>query len=102
MQTGTGRRRFLLNAPLGVSALAVYAMSRANEANAAPDDGRSLVELSATDAVSLLRSGDLSAERYAQALLDQCRKHRALNAFIWRNEDQVLAAARAAGKERAA
>jgi len=75
-------------------------MSPANEAKAAPDDGRSLIELSATEAVSLLRSGDLSAERYAQALLDQCRKHRALNAFIWQNEDQVLEAARAADKER--
>jgi Asp-tRNA(Asn)/Glu-tRNA(Gln) amidotransferase A subunit family amidase len=100
MQTGTKRRRFLLSAPLSVFAVSAYTMSRANEGKAAPDDGRSLVELSATEAVSLLRSGDLSAERYAQALLDQCRKHRALNAFIWQNEKQVLEAARAADKER--
>lgn len=100
MQTGTTRRRFLLSMPLSVSAVPVYTMSRASQANAAPDDGGSLVELSATEAVSLLRSGELSAERYAQALLDQCRKHRALNAFIWQNEEQVLEAARAADKNR--
>src|ERR1700730_12792747 len=69
---------------------------------AGPNEGRDLLELTATEAVSLLRSGDLSAEKYAQTLLDQCRKHRALNAFIWQHEDQVLAAARAADKERTA
>src|ERR1700677_4184574 len=63
-----------------------------------PDNRGNLIDLSATEAVSLLRSGALSAERYAQALLNQCRKHRALNAFIWQNEDQVLEAARAADR----
>jgi mandelamide amidase len=77
-------------------------MSRTKQAKAAPHDDRSLVELSATEAVSLLRSGDLSAERYAQALLGQCRKYRTLNAFTWQNEEQVLNAARAADKNRTA
>jgi len=100
--TNTTRRSFLRGTPLGASALSAYVMSGAIEAEAAPNQGRDLLELTATDAVSLLRSGDLSAEKYAQALLDQCRKHRALNAFIWQNDDQVLAAARAADKERKA
>lgn len=90
LRTGTTRRRFLLGTPLGVSALSAYAMSRATEAEGAPNEGRDLPELTATEAVALLRSGDLSAEKYAQALLDQCRKHRALNAFIWQNEDPAL------------
>jgi Asp-tRNA(Asn)/Glu-tRNA(Gln) amidotransferase A subunit family amidase len=47
-----------------------------------------------------MRSGDLSSERYVTALLEQCRKHRALNAFIWQNEEMVLEAARAADKNR--
>ena len=99
-RASTTRRRFLLGAPLGVSALSAFTVSEADEAEAAPSEGRDLLELTATEVVPLLRSGDLSAERYAQALLDQCRKHRALNAFIWQNEDQVLETARAADKDR--
>ncbi len=100
MRASSTRRRFLLGAPLGVSALSAFTVSEAGEAEAAPSQGRDLLELTATEAVSLLRSGDLPAEKYAQALLDQCRQHRALNAFIWQNEEQVLAAARAADTHR--
>ncbi len=102
MRINTTRRHFLTEASLGVSALSAYTISAAFETKAAPSEGRDLLELTATEAVSLLRSGDLSAEKYAQALLDQCRKHRALNAFIWQSEDQVLAVARSADKERTA
>src|SRR5277367_4779812 len=98
--SSTTRRRFLSATPVGVSALSAYAMSGGIQAEAAPSESRDLLELTATETVSLLRSGDLSAEKYAQALLDQCRKHRALNAFIWQSEDQVLAAARAADTQR--
>jgi indoleacetamide hydrolase len=73
-----------------------------NVAEAAPNNNTSLAELTATEAVPLLRSGDLSAERYAQVLLEQCRKHLALNAFIWQDEQHVLEAARAADKKRPA
>ena len=97
----TTRRGFLLGAPLGVSAFSAFTLGGANPAKAAPSDRRSILELTAAEAVSLLRSGDLSSEQYAQALLEQCRKHRALNAFNWQDETQVLEAARAADKERA-
>ncbi len=100
MRASSTRRRFLVATPVGVSALSAYAMSGGSQAKAAPGESRDLLELTATNAVSLLRSGDLSAEKYAQALLDQCRKLRTLNAFIWQNEDQVLAAARAADTQR--
>jgi len=41
-----------------------------------------LVELSAVDVVAKLRNGEITAERYAAALLEQCQRGRALNAFI--------------------
>src|SRR5215472_1468957 len=102
MQTSTTRRRFILTTPLGVSALTAVAAGSHNVAEAAPNNNASLAELTATEAVPLLRSGDLSAERYAQVLLEQCRKHLALNAFIWQDEQEVLEAARTADKKRAA
>src|SRR5271170_6196350 len=99
MQTRATRRRFVLSAPAALSAVSAYTIVGAGQADADPSAG-SLVELTATEAVPLLRSGELSAERYAQALLDQCRKQRALNAFIWQDETQVLEAARMADKKR--
>jgi indoleacetamide hydrolase len=102
MRISSTRRRFLFGAPVGLFALSACAVRGASQAKGAPGQSHDLPELTATEAVSLLRTGDLSAEKYAQALLDQCRKHRSLNAFIWQNEDQVLAAARAADKERTA
>jgi mandelamide amidase len=59
-----------------------------------------LLELSATDVLGLFGSGQLTSERYATALLAQCHRHRALNAFIWLNEDRLLSAARAADQQR--
>jgi hypothetical protein len=38
--------------------------------------------MSAVDAVETMRAGSLSAERYASALLEQCERGKALNAFI--------------------
>ena len=90
-------RREFLSAAL----LAVPAASLSQLAAAAQSGRGGLVDLTATEAVALLRSGDLSAEKYATALLDACRTHRALGAFIWQNEDDVLSAARAADKRRA-
>ena len=43
-----------------------------------------------------MRSGGLSAEEYASALLEQCERGKVLNAFITLDRDKVLAAARAA------
>ena len=57
---------------------------------------QTLVEMSAVDAVAGMRGGSMSAEQYALALLDQCERRQALNAFITLDREQVLAAARAA------
>jgi Asp-tRNA(Asn)/Glu-tRNA(Gln) amidotransferase A subunit family amidase len=95
----TARRDFLLGALLGVPAVSLT--GRIKRESSTQSRNGNLVDLTATDAVEFLRSGDLSAEKYATALLEQCRKHRDLNAFIWQNEEQVLEAARSADKRRA-
>ena len=59
-----------------------------------------LVELSATDALAKLREGDVTAERYAAALLERCQQCEALNAFITLPQERVLEAARAADRFR--
>jgi Asp-tRNA(Asn)/Glu-tRNA(Gln) amidotransferase A subunit family amidase len=100
LRSGITRRRFLQSTALSVSALSTYAVGQTDPARAVPTGGRALLELSAIEAVSLLRSGDLSSERYAQALLEQCRAYRALNAFTWQDETQVLETARAADRRR--
>lgn len=61
-----------------------------------------LIELTATEAVAALRSGDITAEAYATALLARAQQFADLNAFRTINPDKVLDAARAADKSRAA
>ena len=61
-----------------------------------------LIELTATDAVALLRRGDLAAEAYAAALLARARQCADLNAFRTLDPERVLEAARAADKARSA
>jgi len=56
--------------------------------------------MSAVDAVAAMKSGSLTAERYALALLEQCKRGKALNAFITLDRERVLAAARAADQRR--
>ncbi len=56
--------------------------------------------MQAVDAVAAMRDGSLTAERYAQALLEQCDRLKHLNAFITLDRDRVLAAARAADQRR--
>jgi Asp-tRNA(Asn)/Glu-tRNA(Gln) amidotransferase A subunit family amidase len=65
-------------------------------------DASALLALSTVEAVALLRSGDLSAERYAQALIAQCRRYRDLNAFIAFDAERTLEAAREADRKRTA
>lgn len=55
-----------------------------------------LIELSAVDAVGAMTRGEVTAERYAAALLERCRAGHSLNAFITLEPERVLAAARAA------
>lgn len=59
-----------------------------------------LVELSAIDAIARIRNGEVTAERYAAALLERCQQCKALNAFITLPRERVLEAARAADRFR--
>src|SRR5256712_6911873 len=61
-----------------------------------------LLELSAMEAVAMLRRGDLRAEGYATALLARCNADRHLSAFISIFPDAVIEAARAADRRRSA
>jgi len=61
---------------------------------------RELLELPAVDAIAKIAQGDITAERYASTLLDQCERLKALNAFITLDRERVLAAARAADQRR--
>jgi indoleacetamide hydrolase len=61
-----------------------------------------LTELSAGEAVARLSRGDMTAERYAIALLARCESLSALNAFITLDPARVLEAARARDKHRSA
>jgi mandelamide amidase len=65
-------------------------------------DDTALCELSASAAVALMASGELSAETYATALLARCGQGAHLNAFISLDAGQVLEQARAADAHRAA
>jgi indoleacetamide hydrolase len=59
-----------------------------------------LLKISAVDVVAKLRNGDVTAERFASALLERCQQGKALNAFITLPQEQVLEAARAADRLR--
>ena len=58
------------------------------------EEDRELAELHAHEAVGVIRRGDITAERYAAALLHRCAAARALNAFITLEPERVLEAAR--------
>ncbi len=103
-EVGKVTRRGFLTGMSGL-ALAVGAAER-NGASAAPlaampSRSGALLELSAVAAVNLMSTGELSAERYAQALLARCAEQKALNAFITLEPERVLEAARAADRRRA-
>ena len=59
-----------------------------------------LLNLSAHEAIDLMSRGELSAERYADALLAQAERGKSLNAFISLNSEKVRQAARAADLSR--
>jgi hypothetical protein len=59
-----------------------------------------LNELSAAEAVTAIRRGDISAEGYARALLDRCSQLKDLNAFIALDHDAVLEAAQKIDQQR--
>jgi len=61
-----------------------------------------LTDLTATEALELIRRGELAAEDYARALLRQASRLSDLNAFRAIDPDRVLEAARAADRVRTA
>lgn len=63
---------------------------------------KDLIDLSAIDAVAAMRNGDVTAEAYANALVERCEAGKHLNAFISLEPQRVLEAARAADRARAA
>jgi indoleacetamide hydrolase len=97
------RRQFLLRA--GATALCAGAGSSPQAAlpgsTGIERSNASLTDLTAAEAVAHLRHGDLTAERYAGALLERCAASAHLNAFICLEPDRVLEAARAADRLRA-
>ena len=93
------RRRFLEQATAAVGALsALRAVAVAAEA----PDGAQLAALTAVDAVARMTRGEMTCERYAEALLGRCRAAHALNAFITLEPARVLEDARARDRERKA
>jgi mandelamide amidase len=83
-------------------ATAAVAMSAAGTTVGAGTTGSNtaLTDLSAVEAVARMTRGELTAERYAEALLARCRDTKALNAFITLEPERVLADARARDRER--
>ena len=97
---GLSRREFVALASASAAATAVgwrgqEAMTERKEVTT-----NDLVELSATDALAKLRKGEVTAERYAAALLERCQQGKALNAFSTLPQERVLEAARAADRFR--
>jgi indoleacetamide hydrolase len=93
------RRQFLVTASAAAAATAVACGRRAPKTPPATGSAE-LLALSAIDAVAALARGDVTAERYASALLAQCDRGKALNAFITLEPASVLEAARAADRLR--
>jgi indoleacetamide hydrolase len=89
------RRQFIVTASTAAAASAVGC--RAQQSQTAPAvNSAELLELSAVDAVAALTRGEVTAERYASALLAQCKRGQPLNAFITLEPARVLEAARVA------
>src|SRR5215468_5288977 len=93
------RRQFLASIS-AVTALGVEGCRSPVKKPDAAERASELLELSAAEAVERLKRGDLTAEQYAQTLLAQCEREKALNAFITLEPERVLEAARTADRKR--
>lgn len=98
---GLSRREFIALA--SGSALAAATGCRSEKSMTEPKEASpfQLLELTAVDVLAKLRNGEVTAERYASALLERCQQGKTLNAFITLPQEQVLEAARAADRLRA-
>jgi mandelamide amidase len=93
------RRRFITVTSAAASAAVIGRKSQSPQSAPAMNP-EELIDMSAVDAVAALRHGDITAERYASALLTQCELEKTLNAFITLQPQRVLEAARAADRLR--
>jgi indoleacetamide hydrolase len=100
-QPPRSRRSFIRYAS-NTAAMTLIPPSFAASAAVRADDSGQLTELSASEAVARMSRGEITAERYASALLSRCETLRALNAFITLEPSRVLEAARACDKLRSA
>ncbi|MGA8708482.1 MAG: amidase family protein [Steroidobacteraceae bacterium] len=96
----SGRRRFLVRSGASIVTAATCGLPVLRAA-AAAQTARPLTDLSAAEAVAAMRDGSLTAEAYANALLERARRCADLNAFITLRPDLVREAARTADKRRA-
>jgi mandelamide amidase len=90
------RRAFLVGTAAAAASVAEGLAPEATE----PSATAPLTALSACDAVQSMVRGELTAERYAGALLARCESQRALNAFITLEPERVLEQARACDRQR--
>jgi len=92
-------RRDILKLAAGASAFAIAPEGPASAAVLA--NNGEIVALSARAAADYIRRGELSAERYAKALLDQYKAHTNLNAVTYIDEAKLAEDARAIDRSRA-
>jgi len=97
MNERTSRRDFLALTAAAATAAACTRVADKGDSNMTTP----LTDLSATRAVTAMRSGELSAEAYAAALLARCERWKDLNAWISFDPDKVLEEARGADRLRA-
>ena len=101
----SGRRQFLkILATTGAAASAGWLADGPGwgpaGVEATPAGQHAVLELTATEAVAAMASGDLRAETYAATLLGRAASLKELNVLIAQDPDQVLEAARAADRAR--
>ena len=92
------RRDFLISTASATVGTLLGDWTGVARAESSDDD---LAELSVMAASAAIRKGDLSAERYAAALLARCDRLRHLKAFVALDRDAAMQAARDADRKRA-
>jgi Asp-tRNA(Asn)/Glu-tRNA(Gln) amidotransferase A subunit family amidase len=92
------RRNFVL----GASATVAMSAAPAAFADGWDETAERLWKLSAGEAVARISRGEITAERYADALLQRCESMRTLNSFITLEPARVLEAARDRDRQRRA
>ena len=97
-QSSATRREFIA---FGVALAAGAGCSEMENPAEQPVTSSPLIDLSAGEGVAAMQRGDITAEAYADALLEQCSKWQHLNAFINLDPEAVREAARAADVARA-